>query len=227
MISIMIADDNIEQANQLAYMLTQEKDLQVVNLSHDGNIALKHYLDLNPDVLILDLNMPGINGLTLLEKISTYDTKRNVIILSGSTIYRAQISDISKVEMIYSKPFDISKIINSIREIKPNENTIEVKIDNILKELQFDSYTKGTKLLKSAIFISYKEPQLKLDNILEKVTDINNERNVRTVHSLIDKQLNSIYSCKENFNIFCRKFSDYYGSRPTAKNFIQYVAHQL
>lgn len=57
-----IADDKIEQANQLAYILTQEKDLQVVNLSHDGNIALKHYLDLNPDVLILDLNMPGINA---------------------------------------------------------------------------------------------------------------------------------------------------------------------
>lgn len=132
MISIMIADDNIEQANQLAYMLTQEKDLQVVNLSHDGNIALKNYQAINPDVLILDLNMPGINGITLLKKISNYDTKRNIIILSGSIIYRAQISDISKVEMIYSKPFDILKIIDSIRQIKPNENTIEVKIDNIL-----------------------------------------------------------------------------------------------
>lgn len=171
--------------------------------------------------------MPGINGLTLLEKISTYDTKRNVIILSGSTIYRAQISDISKVEMISPKPFDISKVINSVRQIKPNENTIEVKIDNILKELQFDSYTKGTKLLKSAILVSYKEPQLKLENILEKVKDINNERNVRTVHSLIDKQLNSIYSCTKNFSIFCKKFTDYYGYRPTAKNFIHYIAHKL
>ncbi|MBO5348422.1 MAG: response regulator [Clostridia bacterium] len=227
MITIMIADDNIEQANQLAYMLTQEKDLKIINLSHDGNIALKQYLDIHTDVLILDLNMPGINGITLLEKISTYDTKRNVIILSGSTIYRAQISNISKVEMIYSKPFDISKLINSIREIKPNENTIEVKIDNILKELKFDSCSKGTKLLKSAILISYKEPQLKLDNILEKVKDINNEKNARTVHSIIDKYLNFIYSSKENFDIFCKKFSSYYGYKPTTKNFIKYIAHLL
>lgn len=227
MIRVMIADDNIEQANQLAYLLTKEKDLEIINLSHNGKIALLEYIKQKPDVLILDLNMPIINGITLLEKLSDYDLKRNVIVVSGESLYRAQICNVSKIEIIYSKPYDVQKIIDSIRKIKPNSNTIKIKLDNILKDLQFDSYSKGTMLLKSAILISYNNPQLKLENIMEEVKKVNNEKNAKTVHSLIDKQLDSVYSSKSNFDIFCKKFPTYYGFKPTTKNFIKYIIHQL
>ena len=66
MVKIMIADDNRESAQQLCYLLTKEENFKVINISTDGIEALQSYKRLNPDVLLLDLDMPKLNGLELL-----------------------------------------------------------------------------------------------------------------------------------------------------------------
>ena len=66
MAKIMIADDNKESAQQLCYLLTKEENFEVINISTDGMEALQSYKKLNPDVLLLDLDMPKLNGLELL-----------------------------------------------------------------------------------------------------------------------------------------------------------------
>lgn len=229
MVRIMIADDNKESAQQLSYLLTKEKNFEIVNVSYDGLEALQNYKELKPDILLLDLDMPKLNGLQLLNIISKYDKRRNVIIISGSDQLRSQISNIDKLVAIYQKPYDIRKIINSIRDIIPDEtyDFIELKLDNLLKKLQFDMSAKGTMLLKSSIQESRKMPYLKLDDIMERVRRLNNEKNVRTVHSLIDKQLDSMYNDKKNLEIFCKVFPDFYGEKPTTKYFIKYMLQKI
>lgn len=229
MVKIMIADDNKESAEQLRYLLTKEENFEVINISTDGIEALQSYKKLNPDVLILDLDMPKLNGLELLDIIPRYDSKRNVIIVSGSFVYRSNISNIDKVKTIIQKPYSINTIINTIKKISPQETISDVKrkIHTILENLQFDFSAKGTILLESAIFEAYTTQHLKLDNIMENVKKIHNEKNSRTVHSLIDKQLESMYDDKNNLDIFINFFPDYYGFKPTTKNFIKFILRKI
>lgn len=59
MLRVMIADDNVESTKQLAHILTkEEKNIEIVNISNDGVEAFENYLNLQPDVLLLDLDMP-------------------------------------------------------------------------------------------------------------------------------------------------------------------------
>lgn len=229
MVKIMIADDNKESAQQLCYLLTKEENFEVINISTDGMEALQSYKKLNPDVLLLDLDMPKLNGLELLNIIPRYDSKRNVIIVSGSLVYRSNISNIDKVKTIIQKPYNINTIIKYIKEISPQEtiSDIEKRIHTILENLQFNFSAKGTILLESAIFEAYKTQQLKLDDIMESVKKIHNEKNAKTVHSLIDKQLESMYDDKNNLDIFIKFFPDYYGFKPTTKNFIKFILRKI
>ena len=225
MTKIMIADDNVETTKHLSYILSRESDFEVINVSHNGLDTIKYYKELQPDVLLLDLNMPSLSGLEVLDIIPEYDKSRNIIIISGSAYFRSKLCNIDKIKTIYQKPYDINCIKNTIREIKNINitNTIQLKLDNIFYELQFDPFSKGTKLLKSAILISYQYPYLKLDDIMEKVKIQNNEKNAKTVHSIIDKQLDSLYSIKRNLDIFCKRFPYFYGFKPTTSRFIKYI----
>lgn len=131
--------------------------------------------------------------------------------------------------MIYQKPFDVYKIINTIHEIQTNNicNSIDKKLDSIFKKLNFDHYTKATKLLKSAVLIAYNEPDLKLEQIMKKVQIQNNEKNANTVRSLIDKQLNNMYSYKNNLDTFVNTFPSFCGDKPTTKTFMNVVLNYL
>lgn len=228
MITIAIADDNIESANQLSFLLTKEKDFKIINISNNGLDALNNYKALKPDVLLLDLDMPIISGLDLLNMLP-YDDQRNIIIISGSASFRSQLCNINKVQAIFQKPYELCRLINCIREIhnQKNYNSIEKELSNLLYNLKFDSTRKGTRLLKSAILVSCQNPNSNLEYILDAVKIINREKNAKTIHSLIDKELGFVYSEQKNIDIFCNYFPNYYGFRPTTKHFIDYATHYL
>ena len=228
MITIAIADDNIESANQLSFWLTNEENFKVVHISNDGLDALQSYKNLKPDVLLLDLDMPKLNGIELLN-VLPYSDQRNVIIISGSAFFRSKLSNVDKVKAIFQKPYDYQELVRCIKEIyyQKNYNSTEKELVALLKNLKFDSTRQGTRLLKSAILVSYQNPSSNLEYILNIVKVINKEKNTKTVHSLIDKELGIVYSKQENIDLFCEYFPNYYGIRPTSKHFIDYVVYYL
>ncbi len=227
MIDLMIADDNIILSEQISCMLTKEKDFRVVNISHNGLQAIMAYNELKPDVLLLDLNMPGLTGLDVLEQIS--DNKKNVIVISGSDEYRSKLRNVTKVQWIFDKLFNYDKLYDAIRSINysNNDENMESKVDYILKRLLFDSTLKGTHLFKSAVLIAYKKPTLKLDDIMKKVAIENNIKNGKTIHSTIDKCISATFNKHHNIDIFEELFPDFYGYKPTTKQLIQYILNYL
>ena len=62
MIRVLIADDEDMIRTALAALLSLEDDLEVVAQCSDGESAVERALDLRPDVCLLDLEMPGIDG---------------------------------------------------------------------------------------------------------------------------------------------------------------------
>ena len=71
MISLMIADDNVQWVEQISNFLTKEDDFKIINKSYNGLDTIMHYTELKPDVLLLDLDMPGMNVIDIIDYFCT------------------------------------------------------------------------------------------------------------------------------------------------------------
>lgn len=81
-IKILIADDHALLRQGIKRVLNFEDDLEVVGEAEDGQEALARTLVLQPDILLLDLNMPGISGLDVVKQLETAKCKTRVIVLT-------------------------------------------------------------------------------------------------------------------------------------------------
>ena len=128
-ITVLIADDNQEFSTTLATYLKNQEDMVVVGRAKDGNEALDMVSSLMPDVLLLDVIMPHLDGLGVLEKISTMQINKKPICIMLSAVGQDKITQKAialGAEYYVVKPFDMELLIKRIIEIKffkPSQNT--------------------------------------------------------------------------------------------------------
>ena len=67
MIRVVVAEDQGMVLGALAALLDMEDDIEVVATAGDGNEALAEILEIQPDVVLTDIEMPGMTGLELLQ----------------------------------------------------------------------------------------------------------------------------------------------------------------
>ena len=84
LIRIVIADDHPIFRDGLRKLLTLEPDFRVVAEARDGKEVLEVLDEHQPDILLLDLKMPGLDGLTALQKLQNSRHKTKVIVLTAS-----------------------------------------------------------------------------------------------------------------------------------------------
>lgn len=81
-ISVLIVDDHSLVRQGLSQILSLEPDLEVVGEAKDGEECLQKVKDLKPDVILLDINMPNVNGIKALRKLKDMNQETKVIILT-------------------------------------------------------------------------------------------------------------------------------------------------
>ena len=84
MIKIALADDHTIFRDGLRRLLALEDDFDIVAEAKDGTEVMPILEEHNPDILLLDLRMPGADGLTLLQRIQTQKLKTKIIVLTAS-----------------------------------------------------------------------------------------------------------------------------------------------
>src|SRR3954468_116679 len=83
-IRIVVADDHPIFRDGLCRLLGLEEDFEVVAQAQDGSQVLEILQKLEPDVLLLDLKMPGLDGLATLQRLQAARNKTRVIVLTAS-----------------------------------------------------------------------------------------------------------------------------------------------
>ena len=90
---ILIVDDHPVFCEGLAHLVGREKDLHVCGQTHDANAALAAVGRLEPDLVLLDITMPGRNGLEVLKdlRLQYPDTKVLVVSMHDETLYAQRV----------------------------------------------------------------------------------------------------------------------------------------
>ncbi len=182
-ITILIADDNQEFSKTLEKYLENEKDMEVVGTAKDGVEAVEQIKELLPDIAILDVIMPHLDGLGVLEKLNNSNMVKTPICVMLSAVGQDKITQ-KAIELgadyYVVKPFDIELLIKRIREIKnfkpiPNSNFItrdsiknrqyieignnvgednlEALVTNVIHEVGVPAHIKGYQYLREAIIL--------------------------------------------------------------------------
>ena len=81
-IKILIADDHALLRQGIKRVLNFEEDLEVVGEAEDGQETLARTLVLQPDILLLDLNMPGLSGLEVTRQLQAAKSRTKIIVLT-------------------------------------------------------------------------------------------------------------------------------------------------
>ncbi len=92
MTRVLIADDERLFAEALELILAADERIQVVGRARDGREAISLARELDPDVVLMDLSMPGLDGFSAIAEIVADGGEQRVLVLSGS----ADPDDIAK-----------------------------------------------------------------------------------------------------------------------------------
>lgn len=149
-ITILIADDNQEFSQTLANYIHEQEDMEVIGIAKDGEEALDMITNIEPDVVLLDVIMPHLDGIGVLEKINTMNTNKKPICIMLSAVGQDKITQRAislGAEYYVVKPFDIELLIKRIKELKnfqPGQN-INNFITRELKQQYVEIPNNGEK----------------------------------------------------------------------------------
>ena len=214
MIKVMIAEDNVYISKNCFKFLTNDENIKVVSCTLDGEETIKDYFELKPDVLLLDLNMPKINGLDVINTIGKDTEERskcNIIVVSGSSEYLYKLYNTAQVYRVIHKPVDLDYVLKTIKEIPLKNTGIDQKrLKELLAELRLSIFSTRVQQLITAINLAYEKPFL-LNNIKNLYVEVAKIYNVSpktikwSIRTSIDT-LNRSVSIDTLCSVFSLKF---------------------
>jgi len=140
-IKILIVDDITETRENIKRLLYFEKDMMVVGEASDGNEAIRQTQKLSPDIVLMDVNMPTLDGITATQEISLKYPKTAIIIMSvqGEQEYLKKAMVAGAREYMV-KPFGTDELVDTIRRVCEFEKRRRINLTepSVVKELQRD-----------------------------------------------------------------------------------------
>ncbi|MGM0914553.1 MAG: response regulator [Pseudomonadota bacterium] len=118
MIKVLIADDHHLVRTSLAHLLNAEKDLRVIGEASNGEEAITQTRRLKPDVVLMDVRMPGIGGLEATRKITRTLPDARVLVLTAwlEDTFAQRLLDAGAWGLV-SKDSQHDEMVRAIREV--------------------------------------------------------------------------------------------------------------
>ena len=180
-VNIAIADDNERMIELLDEIISQDEELEVVGKASNGEDAYKMIKAKRPDVVLLDIIMPKLDGLSVMDKVnhdSELDKHPSFIVITA--IGQEKITENAfamGADYYIMKPFDNEMILNRIKQMKKwvkkksaaergsgygsksdyLDYNLETDITDMIHEIGVPAHIKGYQYLRDAILMSVKD----------------------------------------------------------------------
>ena len=168
---ILIVDDNEEFCSNVKDYLELNECFDIAGTAYDGKTGYEMVLETKPDIVLTDIVMPVMDGLTLMSRIKSNSTltKKPKIIVFSSTGYDSIISNAMRLgaEFYFIKPFEMSALEERLNEIisdRINDNAgsvqsasktkdLETNITMYIQQLGVPAHIKGYQYIRDAIMM--------------------------------------------------------------------------
>lgn len=182
-LKVLIADDNPRIASTIEAILMEDDDIEIVGKAEDGVETMGMIEETEPDVLLLDLIMPKLDGLGVLEKLHKKKGSGKlpeIIVISSISQERVTESALDLGAAYYLlKPFDKEAVLSRVQQFKPGVRTrfismpeerrhseelsrynLESNVTNIIHEIGVPAHIKGYQYLRDAIMMSVDDSEM-------------------------------------------------------------------
>ena len=156
---VLIADPNREFQQMMAALLSRERDMEAADVSSDGLETLAKVKTLRPDVVLLDLVQPRLDGLGVLRRLAAQENAPPVLVLTGF-VNSHVIAECSELGAAYfmPKPCDTGELIQRLRKCtetkkKPPDG------QNKAPAWPGEKYIKGYQYLREAILFTLRSAE--------------------------------------------------------------------
>ena len=178
-LNVAIADDNQRILDMLETVISMDKELNLVGKAKNGEEMCQIIKDKKPDVVLLDLIMPKMDGLTVMEQVSqdkNVSKRPYFIVVTAVGQERITEDALNKGANYYiMKPFNNEMLLNRIKSVrkmfrnndKKNEDTksenavngenLENRVTNMLHEIGIPAHIKGYHYLRDAIIMAVED----------------------------------------------------------------------
>lgn len=185
-IKVLIADDNIEFGDIVSEYLNSQEDIEVVAVARDGASAVDKIKTIRPDVAIIDIIMPHLDGLGVLEKFRNQPPDKKPMFIVLSAVGQDKITQQSinmGAEYYIIKPFDMDVLVERIRQLKKGMHlqvlngegtkptrpkaslvthyaSVENQVTQIMREIGVPAHIKGYQYLRDAVVLVVKKMEM-------------------------------------------------------------------
>ncbi|HEU4850293.1 MAG TPA: response regulator [Terrimesophilobacter sp.] len=133
MIKVLVVDDIAETRDHLAKLLSFEREIDVAGMAASGEEAVRMAMELRPDIILMDINMPGLDGIAASELITQRVPSSPIIMMSvhGETddLKRAMLAGAREFLV---KPFSSDELSTSIRRVHEKELARQAQLQTVL-----------------------------------------------------------------------------------------------
>lgn len=193
-IRLLIADDHKVVRRGLHFFLSTQKDIEIVGEAENGEEAVKMVRTLMPDVILMDLSMPIMNGVDATIEIRTFNEQIKIIILTSYADQDHVIPAIQAGASGYQlKDVEPDELVHTVREVLKGESKLHPKVtshvmshlmqrnqrdeklltpltnreNDVLKEI---AKGKSNKEIAASLYITEKTVKTHVSNILSKLS---------------------------------------------------------
>jgi len=82
-INVMLVDDHAVVRMGFKMLLESAQDIKVIAEAENGEVGIKNYVEHKPDVVVMDITMPGMGGMEAIERILAKDSNAKILVLSA------------------------------------------------------------------------------------------------------------------------------------------------
>lgn len=208
-LNVAIADDNEKMLRLLGKIIESDEELNVVGTARDGEEAYNVIKTKEPDVVLLDIAMPKLDGLGVLDRVNhDKSIKKHPTFIMISAIGQEKITEDAfnlGADYYIMKPFDNDMVINRIKHVKDSgnaeirkvnayekaeeygERNLEADVTEIIHEIGVPAHIKGYQYLRDAIVMSVND--MDMLNSITKVLYPTIAKKYQTTSSRVERAI--------------------------------------
>ena len=177
-LNVAIADDNEKMLDLLGNLINEDQELELVGHASNGAEIYDIIKEKEPDVVLLDIIMPKVDGLTVMERVGKdANLKKHPAFIVVSAVGQEQITEDAfslGANYYILKPFDNDMLLSRIKHIRQEkdgrkkdlrkvnayenstsyyERNLEADVTNIIHEIGVPAHIKGYQYLRDAIIL--------------------------------------------------------------------------